>query len=98
MQGVQRDIQTSISMPTPSMSQHSRNKEFKTLKKWRAKRNFSPQVFYPFLQHLHAALNNKTLPYKKIRQTQIGKLIDEAIQEQKFIGWLQALHGRLSLK
>ena len=73
-------------------------KNFETLKKCRALSKFSPQILYSYLQHLHAAINNKTFIYKKPRQTQIGNLIDEAIKEQNRIGWLPALHGRLSIK
>ena len=58
----------------------------------------SPHVFHPFVKHLHAAINSKKIPIKRKRTSIIGRTIDEAIEEQNRIGWLQALQGRLSRK
>ena len=58
----------------------------------------SPHVFHPFLQHLHAAMNNKLIPKVRRRASIIGRTIDDAIKDQTSIGWLQALQGRISTK
>ena len=58
----------------------------------------SPHVFHPFINHLHATMNNKQLPPTRTRTSRIGRTIDEAIEDQTAIGLLQALQGRISTK
>ena len=58
----------------------------------------SPHVFHPFIKHLHAAMNNKQIPHTQRRTLIIGRTIDEAIEEQNSIRWLQALQTRISTK
>ena len=59
----------------------------------------SPHIFNPFIKHLYATLQQKPLtPPPSTRTSNIGKLIDEALQEQYKIGWMQALQGRISGK
>ena len=68
------------------------------LKKWRAASKMGPHVFHQFLNHLHAAINNKQILPTRKRTSRIDHNIDEAIEDQTSIGYLQALQGRISTK
>ena len=71
----------------------------KKLKQWRKTSKMNHHVFNPFIKHLYATLQQKPLtPPPNTRTSNIGKLIDEALQEQYKIGWIQALQGRISGK
>ena len=80
-------------------SKNVRKQQMEKLKQLRKTSQISPHVFNPFIKHLYAILQQKPLsPPACTRTSPIGKLIDEALQEQYKIGRMQALQGRISGK